>query len=784
MTGDENIDQQNQEDAVEPETKEKSEKSGSRSLSWWINRIGLLVALAIMGVGIAIRFWDPEPVEALRLKTFDFYNRLEPRQTEAGTHVAIVDIDEKSLAELGQWPWPRTVIADLLTSMRDQGAVVAGFDMVFAEPDRTSPALIADSIRGADPETVERLRALPSNDEVMANAMRTFRTVVGQAGTKSPPVEELPEIAKQSTFKGVRAVAGADTKNLENHVFKQLSLVSNIETLEASASGRGLFSVEEEVDGVVRRVPLVMKVEGILKPALTIEMLRVAFNGNSIFSFMNQGGLMDVRLQTGQGQYQVPVDGKGRVWVYFAEPDVFNTPDNAGRLYVSATDVIHNRLKPNRLAGKLVLIGTSAVGLLDIRSTPINPRLPGVEVHANLLETILTKNFLQYPVDMAGYEMIGMILAGIFMILLIPRVGPVWTLVGLLMAGGTLIGGSWYLFTEQRTLIDVTYPSMLVFAMYFVLTFTNYMRDAAEKRQVRGAFSQYLSPDLVEQLAENPDQLTLGGELKRMTLLFCDVRGFTTISETFKDDPQGLTKLINRLLTPLTNEILKRRGTIDKYMGDCIMAFWNAPLEDEHQEKHACASALAMFESLDVLNAERKQEAEEEGVPYLPLKIGAGINTGDCVVGNMGSDQRFDYSVLGDSVNLASRLEGQSKGYGVDVVLGDDTAAKVKDEFVVAELDLIAVKGKTEAVRIFALLDHLENVDEAEWRDFEKEHEAFLDAYRAQDWDKAVSISDGNRGKLNGKLDGFYDIYKERMAEFKINPLPADWDGVYVATTK
>ena len=709
----------------------KKKKSGSHSLAWWISKIGPLAAFAIMILGIAIRVIDPEPVEALRLKTFDLYNRLEPRPALENSPVVIVDIDEKSLAELGQWPWPRTVLADMLASLRDQGAVVAGFDMVFAEPDRTSPGLIADSIRGADPATVERLRSLPSNDEVMASVMRTFRTVLGQAGTKTAAVEETSELALSTTFKGIRAVQGADSTKFDDHVFNQTSLVANIDALEASAFGRGLFSVEEEVDGVVRRVPILMKVEGAVKPTLTVEMLRVAFQGNSIFAFMNQGGLQDVRLQTAQGAYKIPVDGKGRVWVYFSEPDTFNTPDNSGRLYVSASDVINKRLPPGRLAGKLILIGTSAVGLLDIRSTPIYSRLPGIEVHANLLETILTNNFLKYPVEMAGYEMIGMILAGIIMILLIPRVGPVWTLAGLLAAAGSLVGGSWYLFTDEKTLIDVTYSGILVFAMYFVLTFANYMRDAAEKRQVRGAFSQYLSPDLVEQLAENPDQLTLGGELKRMTLLFCDVRGFTTISESFKDDPQGLTKLINRLLTPLTNEILSRRGTIDKYMGDCIMAFWNAPLEDEKQEFHACESALAMFKSLDQLNAEREQEAEEQGVEFLPLKIGAGINTGECVVGNMGSDQRFDYSVLGDSVNLASRLEGQSKSYGVDVVLGSDTRAKVVDQFATAELDLIAVKGKTEAVRIFALLAKREDVDADEFSLFEEKHAAFLERYRA-----------------------------------------------------
>ncbi|MDX1739094.1 MAG: adenylate/guanylate cyclase domain-containing protein, partial [Alphaproteobacteria bacterium] len=525
-------------------------------------------------------------------------------------------------------------------------------------------------------------------------------------------------------------------------------------------------------------------IQGIPKPALGVEMLNVALGGNSIVVSVNDGGVQDVRLQTPQGNYIIPTDPQGRVWVYFAEEDLFNQPDNSGRLYISASDVMNGRVGPEKLAGRLFLIGTSAVGLLDIRNTPISSRLPGVEVHANMIETIWDKKYLAYPVEMQGYEMAVLIISGLLMILLIPRVGPLWTLVGLFGVIGGLAGASWYLFTKELLLLDVTYPGVSVFAIYALLTFANYARDSAEKKQVRTAFGQYLSPDLVEQLAENPDQLTLGGETKKMSLLFCDVRGFTTISESFKDDPQGLTRLINRLLTPLTNEILKRRGTIDKYMGDCIMAFWNAPLEDPKQEIHACESALAMFESLTDLNSERQREAEEGGYEYLPLNIGIGINTGDCVVGNMGSDQRFDYSVLGDAVNLASRLEGQSKSYGVGVVLGTDTAAAAKDDFAILELDLIAVKGKSEAVRIFTLLARKGEIDQSEFDSHKEQHDLMLEAFRGQNWDKAEEFCNKLTGGIGGLMNGFYEIYKGRIEDYRITPPPSDWDGVFVATSK
>jgi adenylate cyclase len=320
--------------------------------------------------------------------------------------------------------------------------------------------------------------------------------------------------------------------------------------------------------------------------------------------------------------------------------------------------------------------------------------------------------------------------------------------------------------------------------IYVILTFSNYIRESLEKRQVRHAFGQYLSPALVEQLAQNPDQLKLGGETKVMTFLFCDVRGFTAISELFKGNPQGLTVLMNRLLTPLTDVILTSRGTIDKYMGDCIMAFWNAPLDVPQHPAYACEAALGMFKALEVLNGERRAEAEATGSKYLPLNIGIGVNTGECVVGNMGSQQRFDYSVLGDPVNLASRLEGQSKNYGVGVVIGEDTAAVVGDRFALIELDLIAVKGKKEAVRIFTVLGDSNRRATPAFTTLAEAHAAMLAAFRAQQWDAAAAASVQCRSLSAGEFDGLYDLYDERITAFRETPPGDDWDGVYRATSK
>lgn len=752
---------------------------------WWKPSLATMLAFTVLIGGLGIRYLDPTFVELIRLRTFDAYNRMHPRTPPNPSPVVIIDFDEKSLDELGQWPWPRTVVGDLIAAARDYQMAVIGFDVTFVETDRTSPERMLETVRDASPTFISELKNMPSNEEYMANVMRTMRTVVGQAGIKTPGVGDPPEAAFLTSVNPFAKKAPGVPRDwdLKRFVIKYPTLIHNVDELEKAASGRAFFSVDEEVDGVVRRVPLIKEINGTIKPTLSLEMLRVAMSGNSIFARLDQGGIRDVALQTPQGNFPVPTDGQGRIWVYFAEPDLFNTENNTGRMYVSATDIYHKRLPPERLAGRIGLVGTSAVGLLDIRATPIAARLPGVEVHANIIENIMTQEHVSYPVTSALWELIAMIGAGLLLIFFIPRVGPIWTLGGLVIAVGGLVGASWYMFTEARILLDVTYPSGLTIGVYAVMTFANYMRDAAEKRQVRTAFSQYLSPDLVNQLAENPDQLVLGGETKKMTLLFCDVRGFTTISEQYKTDPQGLTRLINRLLTPLTNEILRRNGTIDKYMGDCIMAFWNAPVEDDGQEGHSVESALAMFTALDQLNEEREREAAEEGIQFLPLKIGIGINTGECVVGNMGSEQRFDYSVLGDAVNLAARLEGQSKSYGVEIVLGPDTAAAISDGYPVLELDLIAVKGKTEAVQIFTVTGG-PDARGAEFDALRQDHDRMLVAFRAQNFDEADRLAQSCKGRLNGVMDEFYDIYRERIAEFRLNPPPQDWDGVYVATTK
>ena len=345
-----------------------------------------------------------------------------------------------------------------------------------------------------------------------------------------------------------------------------------------------------------------------------------------------------------------------------------------------------------------------------------------------------------------------------------------------------LIGTSWFFYTQHRLLIDFTYPLLSTTSIYLTLIFSSFVREQAQRRQIRSAFGQYLSPALIEQLAQSPEKLVLGGEEREMTIMFSDVRGFTAISESYKHDPQGLTALMNRFLTPLTNAILARKGTIDKYMGDAIMAFWNAPLDDKEHQINACEAALDMLERIDELNKERELEAQDGGHAYIPINVGVGLNTGTCVVGNMGSDLRFDYSVLGDSVNLASRLEGQSKEYGFPIIVGSQTALAVKDRFAILELDFIMVKGKKEPEVIYAIAGRQDTAQSGRFQRLRNLTIEMLACYRSRDWDGALAaIERGRRTDEAHALELLYNLYQARILGYRKTPPPEDWNGAFAS---
>jgi adenylate cyclase len=754
-----------------------------------IFRIEQIAGLLMLLLLLFVFRTDPIPVQYVREKCFDMYQILKPRTPPAPEDrlVLIVDIDEKSLQEYGQWPWSRKVMAGLVANLHNMGVGVVAFDMVFSEPDRLNPARILDSIESVDSDVRDTILALESNDAVFADILAQTRVVLGRAGFWDQRVEDQRPLPPGAI--AVRSLSPEAPKATDVLV-EVPALIHNLALLEKNASGIGTFAFRPMLDGIIRQIPLVTQHKGLLYPSLAVEALRVGLQVPTLVLEVAPYGINGVAIAPKSvippHGLEVPTDDRGQVRPYFAPHDM--------SIYLSASDILKGRVDPSRVAGKIAFVGSSAAGLLDVRSTPVSSQIPGVEVHAQVLENMLAidpktkdivavNHFLSRSQFVSkGGELILIAGGGLLMILFTPLLGATRSMLFFLLLTCGAMAGSWYLFAEKGILMDATFAVFTSFILYASLTYLCLNREEGEKRYIRSAFAKYLSPAMVDVVAEHPEQLKLGGQSRDMTLLFCDVRGFTTISEQFS--AEGLTRLINALLSPLTEVILKNGGTVDKYMGDCIMAFWNAPLDDAQHARNGCLSALQMIAEMDGLNDRLKLEAEGEGRQHIELKVGLGLNSGECVVGNMGSDQRFDYSVLGDAVNMASRLEGQSKTYGVPIVIGEETRKQVP-ELATMELDIIRVKGKTQAVRIFALLGDEEIARTDEFKALEQSVETLVHLWRTGEWSRAQSVCRSAR-KLGASFNiaGFFDLYDERLADFSKNPPEKNWDGVFVATTK
>jgi adenylate cyclase len=732
-------------------------------------RRGLVYLLPLIALAIAAtaRITAPDLLDRLMLISFDLYQRIAPR--EAGeVPIKIVDIDDASLKRYGQWPWPRSRTAELLDRLREAGAAVVSFDIVFAEPDRTSPKLLLQRLGGEEAigdDAARVLAALPDPDQQLADAMRTVPTV---AGFILVDQSDSPTPAQKGGF----AFAGDDPLHF---VDRFPAAIGNLPELEVAAAGDGFLNEHVDWDQIVRRVPLVMRLGDKAVPSLVAETLRVAVGARSYVgraaganterSFGAKTGLTMLKI----GPLVIPTDAGGRVWVYYATP-------RADR-FISAADILSGTFDRAQIKDHIVLIGTSAAGIVnDRQATPIAAGVPGVEVHAQLIEQILQGVFLTRPDWAAGAELGFAVVFGVALILALPRIGALFGAGIGLVAVTAGVGTSWFAFRTQHLLLDPIYPTVVLSALFFLSTLIGYLRTELRQYQIRSAFARYMSPHYVDVLARNPEKLVLGGESRVLTVMFCDIRGFTAMSEGL--DAHALTHLMNSFTSPMTDAITEQQGTIDKYIGDCIMAFWNAPLDDPDHAKHAVHAARDIRRKLVGLNHTLQAEAAASGRPFHELRVGIGINTGECVVGNFGSEQRFNYSLLGDPVNLASRLEGLCKLYMVDLVIGEETA-KLLDDPALIELDLVAVKGKTRAVRAYTLPP-----DSEEREPFADRHDDFLSAYRHQDWSSALSVLDDARLAAARYLMPLYELYRHRIAHFQLEPPPGNWDGVYTAEEK
>jgi adenylate cyclase len=729
------------------------------------NRFIQIVLLLLLLAGmVELRLLNPPALEHLRQITFDYYNRLLPRPP--GNDVVIVDIDEESIRAMGQWPWPRTRVAELAARIKALGAKSVAFDMVFSEPDRTSPARMAEQF----PQAADILKTLPDNDTAFARALKDM----GNAVTGF--VDANQATGARPLLKAQFMNAGAAPDPLR-FVDSTPNYTVTLPEITEAAAGNGSFGVSPEGDGVIRKVPLLIGLRGPegrareMYPALALEALRVA-EGKSVYKVMSFGergaqgyGITSVAL----GAREIPTDGKGNIWVYYA--------GHRQGIYVPAVKVLRGEAKPEDFRDKIALVGTSAIGLLDLRSSPLDKVLPGVEIHAEIIEQVLHGQFLRRPEALDGAELVVMAGVSLLIILLAPftGAGTLAFLAFAVIAGGGAV--SLWAYQAQGLLIAPVYPVLTIIAIFIASSILTNLRTEMEKRQVRTAFAHYISPDVMKELAGDPSKLKLGGEVRDLSVMFTDIRNFTTISEQM--DPAELIKMMNDFLTPMTSCVLESRGTVDKYMGDAMMAFWNAPLEDKDHARHACQAALGMIAALGPVNAALH---EKLGPRYRELKAGIGIHTGRCSVGNMGSKQRFAYSALGDTVNLASRLESQTKGYGVATLISEAVRSQAP-EFASVEVDLLTVKGRTEPERVHTLLGGPEMAAQADFKAFAALHAEMLAAYRARAWDKALSLAQACRAH-RADLAGLYALYAERISSYKANPPAPEWTGVWVAKDK
>lgn len=732
---------------------------------------GLLVLAVLLVRATEFTAREDSRIRALmqeqQFRFFDELQRQFPRELREKANLVIVDIDDASLARFGQWPWPRTRIAQLIDALSAQGAAAIAMDIVFAEPDRTSPSQILPLWETENGVTLDAQwsDALPDHDRILAHAIKNSGRVVTGFVLKEDDLEQ------RAPF--VRYAAPSDLPLARLPTYT--GAVTNLPILEKAAAGNGFFNTNLDRDNVIRRIPLAMRYHDQVYFSLAAETLRVVHGARAYEtkvrspSWFTRGGIEAIRIS--EALPWIPTDETGHLWMHYRKT-------NWDQI-ISAQAVLAPE-HPLDLQGKIIFLGTSAPGLKDLRSTPLEALAPGVDLHLQVLEQIFTKHFLIRSAWATPLELVCILVLGSLLIYAIPRLGPLRCAIASSCLVVLAFGAAILAFTQKQLLLDPIYATLAILVAYLASSLLHFLATDAERKQIRNAFSRYLSPELVAQLAANPEKLTLGGERALLTILFCDVRGFTSLAEGL--EPEELTSLINQLLTPLTDEILAHQGTIDKYMGDCIMAFWNAPLSDEKHAEHACRAALQMLARLDALNLRLAEQARVAGKEARALQVGIGINTGNCCVGNMGSDQRFDYSVIGDEVNLASRLEGQSKTYGVHIVVGENTVARLP-ELALLELDLIRVKGKHKPVRIYTLLgdERLRQTDG--FQALHAKHAELLAAYRTQNWDVALRLARECQ-RLSGAASELYSFYIARIEDFQINPPAPDWDGVFTATTK
>ena len=688
--------------------------------------------------------------------------------------VVIVDIDENSLAVVGRWPWGRDKLATIVDNLFNKyQARVVGFDIVFAEKDDSSgldrfEELASTTLKENSEyrEVLEDIRPSLQHDKIFADSLQDRNVVLGYyfktflqegeagiIGSLPPALTKMD--AQWSKRLPINKVAGYS---------------GNLDILQSAAKSGGFFDNPfVDADGVFRRVPLVQAYQGYLFASLALATTQGHLNADGIELAVKSEGAKGSQEyyaleHINVDKHRIPVDAKAAVYVpYRGRQGSFP--------YLSAYRILDGSADPAKLKDRIVLIGTSAPGLLDLRSTPVQNIYPGVEVHANIVSGILDDRIKHKPAWTVGYEFVVLIVIAIAMTLLLPLVSPLMAAAATLGISGLVMAGT-FIAWNNNLILPMASPLLLIGLIFILHMSYGFFIESRGKRQLANLFGHYIPPELVDEMSESPDEYSLDGENREMTVLFSDVRGFTTISEGM--DPKQLTQLMNALLTPMTRVIHKNRGTIDKYMGDAIMSFWGAPIADPEHAHHALYAAMEMMDELKIMQEDFRQRGWPE------VNIGIGLNTGNMNVGNMGSEFRMAYTVLGDAVNLGSRLEGLTKNYGVNIIVSESTKAEIP-EFLFRELDLVRVKGKNEPVAIFEPVGHKNDVEKSVADELSAYRKA-LKNFRAQAWDNAeLDFFNLNRAYPDRYL---YTVYLERIAIYRKEPPGDNWDGVFTHTSK
>lgn len=645
-------------------------------------------------------------------------------------NIVIIDIDEKSIKKLGQWPWPRDVLSKILNNLNNSNVAIIGMDMVFAEEDRSSPHNIFNKLN------IKRDN-VPNFDLQFAQTIASTPTILGyqfEFQDKEHISKDSPSI--QTIF------IEKNKKQGENYLIEANGTILNLPILQDNSYSSGFFNNIPDDSGIIRSVPLVISYDDTIYPSLALETLRIALGEKKIFINYDENGVENIQV----GDFIVPTDRHGRLLINFrGKEKTFQ--------YISALDIYNNTFNKEQIENKIALLGTSAAALMDLRATPFESIFPGVEVHANLIDNILYQDFLYKPSWVDGFN-IFFILFLIIITIFVTKKTPIWFApIGVIALLVLTIYSIYYVLFNNGIVINILFPIFAIFISAVVTLIIEYFDEIKKKEAIKNKFASKVSKDVMEQLILNIDNNQLESKNKEITIFFSDIRSFTQISEKIKD-PKMLIQFINKYMTPMSDIIINNQGTIDKYIGDCIMAYWNAPFEIKNHEDKAVMSALEQLEELEILNKQFKNNNQPK------IDIGIGITTGIATVGELGSIGRSDYTVIGDTVNIASRIESLCKFYDVSLMISDNTKNKLTQNYIFRYLDYVKLKGKDEPIELWQVLINIENDKKVELDKYNKA----IKLYKNQKLKEALELFDFLY--INSSDNRIYEIYKTRCEEF------------------